>query len=498
MILRPYQVAACGGVRRSLDQFDASLLVMATGLGKTVVFSHLAHEWPTGRVLVLAHREELVNQAVDKLLAVSGERPAVEMADEGSDESSWWRSKIVVGSVQTLSREKRRQKFRPAEFGLVIVDEAHHAVASTYKGILAHFSRSKHLGVTAWPGRGDGLALRDVFDDVAYEYGLLDAIEDGWLVPVRQRVVRIHGLDFTKVRQTCGDLNEADLDAAMTQEKVLHQVAAPACELIGSRPTLVFCVSVKHARLMSAIINRYRDGASRWLCGDTPADERFQAVEAFRRGDLPILCNCGLFTEGFDAPPCAAVVMARPTKSIGLYVQMIGRGTRSHGADVDGAALAHARRQRIAASQKPDLLVLDFAGNAGRHKIISAEDVLGGRFTDEARAYHKKNPPEEPAGEDVQAALERAAAEQELEIEQEEWRKQLTASAAYDSYEESPFEATAGRRQVETYRERPTKAQAERLLSWGYDEAFIGTLTKKTAGFLIGTTKRGQRAHRES
>lgn len=511
MILRPYQRDCLDAIREHFRRYDSVLAVLATGLGKTVIGSGLIRAWPEhvspgrrGRILWLAHREELIRQAAEAIARATGTRPAMEMAGERSQEDGLWLGRdVVVSSVQTLSRPKRRRRFRPEEFGLVIVDEAHHATARSYRTILDYFRKGdpdhgrrgnadlKVLGVTATPRRADDLALGQVFEAVAYEYGIALAVADGWLVPVRQEVVVVEGLDFGALRTVAGDYKQDDLEAVMTAERVLHETAGPAVELAGNRPALVFCVGVEQARKMAAVLNRYKPGSAGWVSGATDKGERRFRVEAYRGGELQFLCNCGVFLEGFDAPSTGLVVMARPTKSLPLYVQMLGRGTRPLPGVVDGLEDAAARRLAIAHSAKPFMTVLDFVGNAQRHgqeaTTVNAADALGGRYEEAVRGEAKKNLRQEGGGADIGAALERAEAELALAAEEEERRRRIVARAIYRTSE--AVGALSGPARLHRHgdnREPATSKQIWKLKTLGVPWAVASRYTKKQASAEIG------------
>jgi superfamily II DNA or RNA helicase len=449
LTLRGYQMAAVDRVLDALGEKESTLLVLPTGCGKTVVFSEVARRWD-GRVLVLAHREELVRQAADKLRDAAGRGVGVEMAAEMAHDGH----RAVVASVQTMTRPARRERYARDAFGLIVTDEAHHAVADSYRAVVDYFSPpgvgTRHLGVTATPRRADELALGQVFESVAMEYGITDAVADGYLVPVRQEVVNVEGLDFSAARTLAGDFNEADLDRILREEEILHRVAGPAADLCGDRPALVFCVTVAHAEAMAAVLNRYKPQSARALSGATDRETRRVVVRAFRQGKLQYLCNCALFLEGFDAPGCAAVVMARPTKSLALYTQVLGRGTRPLPGVIDGLSpdTEAARRGAIRGSAKPDLLVLDFAGNAGRHTIVTAADVLGGRYGQEVRRYAVATLAGEGRGAPVDEALARAEAElalaeeERLRLAEQERRRRVVAEVEYSTARVDPFDRT--------------------------------------------------------
>jgi superfamily II DNA or RNA helicase len=501
---RPYQLNCLAAIRTGFETWDSQLAVLATGLGKTVIFSHLAAAW-SSRVIVIAHREELIDQAAQKLAAVSGEDPGVEMGERRLEPVLGVPPRLVVSSVQTLSRPNRLAQFDPGDYGLLVIDEAHHAVAVTYRRVLEHFrqnERLKVLGVTATPRRADDLAMGQVFENCCFDYGIEPGVEDGWLVPVRQRAVHVHGLDFSQVRATAGDLNEGDLERILSEETHLHAVAAPTVELAGDNPGLVFCVTVNHAKLLAAVIDRYKPGSVAYLSGETDKKLRRDTVEAFRKGDLQFLCNVGLFLEGFDAPNTAFVVMARPTKSLPLYTQVLGRGTRPLPGVIDPFAGADpaARKAAIAASAKPFMTVLDFVGNSGRHKIVTAADVLGGRYGAPARQQALKVAEESGGALPVEAALELADAElQLLEEEQERERRKpvRAAQARYAAADVSPFaggkawgQASPGGGPV-----LATPKQINYLAYLGVSRATAEGYTKRQASTVIDKLLRGRKAH---
>ncbi len=446
MIPRPYQRECLVQAPAHLAQYNTTLLVLATGLGKTVIFSLLAGKWPEKRILVIAHREELISQAAEKLALLTPHAIGIEMASKHQQGEH-----VVISSVQTLSRESRLACFDPHAFGLVIIDEAHHAPATTYRRVIDHFRQNagmKVLGVTATPKRLDGLAMGQIFNSVCYEYGIEPASNDGWLVPIKQQVVKVEGLDWSEVREVAGELNAGDVEAIVTREEILHRTLKPTVDLVGDMPTLVFCNSVAHAEKSAEILNRYKSQSAEWLSGETSRDRRREVIAAFKAGKLQFLCNVSLFLEGFDAPNCAAIAMARPTKSLALYTQVIGRATRTLPGVIDGLEEdAPARRKAaIATSAKPNMLILDFAGNAGRHKIVTAADLLGGKYAPAVRDYARQTAEDEGEPVQVDMALDRADAELAL-IEQDRVlkarRARIKARAEFRTQEVSPFAGVA-------------------------------------------------------
>jgi superfamily II DNA or RNA helicase len=435
--LRPYQDEAKCEIYIQLARANSTLAQLATGLGKTILGGHIAHEWP-GRVLWIAHRDELIRHAAKKIQDITGEMVAIEMGHERADDALYGH-KVTVGTIQTLARANRRRRFHPDHFGLVIVDEGHHATAISYREVLDYFGVAKRLFITATPRRGDKVALGQVCDTVAYQYGLEQAIEDGWLVPIQQTVVNIDGLDFSRARTVAEDFNQGDLERILTEEKPLHAMCASAYDLIGPRQSLWFCASVDHARKTAGVLSRYATGEVKFLSGDTPREDRRWIVDSYIAGRIQHLVNCSLFLEGFDAPSTAVVVMARPTKSVALYEQVLGRGTRPLPGIVDGLDRAEDRRTAIATSAKPNMLVIDFAGNAGKHKIVQAGDVLGGKYELPVREYAKRTVAQEGRAVEIEEALKRAKVEMALLAEEEERRKAITAKVRYQTYNIDPF-----------------------------------------------------------
>lgn len=414
MNLRPYQRDAVSGVDSALKGKRSALVVMPTGTGKTVCFAHIAHN-AVKRVMVIAHREELVQQAVSKIRTVTGLSPDVEMAEYKA--GRLYKSPVVVASVQTLCAPfhnvYRMDKFDPHEFDMLVIDEAHHATAASYRRVVDHFSKNPNLrtvGFTATPDRADKSALGLVFESVAFNYEIMQAMHDGWLVPIETQQVIVGGMDFSHVKTVAGDLNQGELSTIMEQEKVLHGVVSPAIEIAAGRKTLVFAASVSHAERMSEIFNRH-GVRSAIVHGGTFKDDRRKILQAYADGKIQVLCNCGVAVEGFDCPTIEVVVIARPTKSRSLYTQMVGRGTRVLPNTVDSISDPAGRRAAIAASAKPKMLVIDFTGNSGKHKLVTTADILGGKYDEETIEHAKQKIAESGKPSDVIEELERAAAE---------------------------------------------------------------------------------------
>ena len=393
MKMRPYQESAIAGAFKAWEENTSALIVLPTGLGKTVVFSEIVRRFQPVRSMVIAHREELIFQAAEKIKRVTGLDGGVEMGELRAD--GWFGTPppYVISTVQTQCSGGdgggRMTKFLPGDFGLVVIDEAHHATAATYKRVIDYYRQNpncKILGVTATPDRADEEALGQVFDAVAYDYQILDAINQGWLVPVQQQMVTVESMDFSSIKTTAGDLNQGELAEVMEEEDNLQRVAVPTVEICGDRRAIVFATTVKQAERLCEIINRYRPDKAVWLCGKTDKERRRKMLADFKAGVVQFVVNVGVLTEGFDDSGVEVIVMARPTKSRALYAQMAGRGTRPHDsiAHLLGDAESDAERcAMIRESRKPACLIVDFCGNAGRHKLVTSADILGGNISDE-------------------------------------------------------------------------------------------------------------------
>lgn len=457
MKLRPYQTECIDHICAQLRQNRSTVAVLATGLGKTVVFSEavrMSLAMPGRRAIVLAHREELITQAVEKIRAVTGMECAVEMAEHRSIEDGFNRAAVVVSSIQTQNagrgNRRRMHRFRNDHPWFVVVDECHHAPSASYRSVIDHYMQhpsSRLLGVTATPDRLDKRALGQVFETVAYKYDVADGIKDGWLCPVMQRYVQCTDLDLSDCGTSAGDLKLNDLEEAL--ERSLQQMVLPTVEIAGSRRTLVFAATVKHAERIAEILNRpsLGTGGAAIVHGGTPRDVRRDIFRQYGEGKIQYLVNVAVATEGWDDPAqdgkgVQVIAMMRPTQSRALYCQMLGRGTRTIPGVIDGIEGAEGRREAIAASAKPSLLVLDFLGNSGRHTLVHAGDVLAGTMDEKSvkryrKEAQKKGVPEEI---DVLAMLDHAEREQK-KAEDAAKREHLVGKARFASQDIDPFDA---------------------------------------------------------
>lgn len=455
MKLRDYQNLAVESVMEKLRGGGSTLLVMATGTGKTVVFGEIIRRYMaqgTGRrALVLAHRQELIWQAAESLKTICGCEVQVEMGDLRAHEIGFYRAPIIVSSIQTQTAGRggntRMKRFDPNQFGIVVIDEAHHAVANAYTKTIEHYlsgGNCRLLGVTATPDRADEVALGKIFESTAYEYGIREGVADGWLVPIKQKLISVNGLDFSTCRTTAGDLNAGDLDAVVQYEQNLHGMVYPTLEIAGDKRGIIFAVSCAHAERVAEIINRHKPASAVFVHAGTPADVRREYFRGFSEGRYQWLVNVGIATEGWDDSALdlkgvQVIAMMKATKSRALYCQMVGRGTRPLPRTVDGLSTAEERRAAIESSAKQAVTVLDFCGNAGRHKLIHCADALAGKMSAEVAdrvALAQKNLADEEL--DVLSLLTWAEKEEAKQVEART-RQGLLVRATYSMQGIDPF-----------------------------------------------------------
>ena len=349
--LRPYQQEAKEKVFEKWNSGDKkTLLVLPTGCGKTIVFAKITEDCVRqgARVLILAHRGELLEQASDKIEKATGLKSAVEKA-ENSCINSWYR--VVVGSVQTLMRDKRLNQFSCDYFDTIIIDEAHHVISDSYKKILEHFSEANVLGVTATPDRGDMKNLGQVFDSLAYEYTLPQAIKEGYLTPIKAVTIPLK-LDLSGVSTQAGDFKASDIDTAL--DPYLYQIATEMKKYCANRKTVVFLPLVKTSQKFRDILNTQGFNAAEVNGNST---DRAEVLSDFENDKYNVLCNSMLLTEGWDCPSVDCIIVLRPTKVRGLYCQMVGRGTRL-------------------CKGKEDLLLLDFLWHTERHELCRPAHLI--------------------------------------------------------------------------------------------------------------------------
>ena len=397
MHLRPHQEEARVKVQQEWKEGrKRTLLVLPTGCGKTIVFSKIIEDRVKmgERVLILAHRSELLEQASDKLMTATGLGTALEKA-ENTSIGSWFR--VVVGSVQTMQREKRLSQFPPNHFDTIVIDEAHHAISDGYQRVLEHFGEANVLGVTATPDRGDMRNLGSYFDSLAYEYPLVDAIKSGYLSKITAITIPLE-LDLSTVSQQGGDFKASEIGTAL--DPYLEQIADEMVKQCKNRKTVVFLPLVKTSQKFRDILNEKGFRAAE-VNGESK--DRAEILEDFDKDKYNVLCNSMLLTEGWDCPTVDCVVVLRPTKVRALYSQMVGRGTRL-------------------APGKENLLLLDFLWHTERHELcrpahlIASSPEVAKKMTEnmaeDTEVEFSLLDAEEQAGKDVVAEREEALAKQ--------------------------------------------------------------------------------------
>ena len=406
MELRPYQQEAKEAVFEQWENGTRrTLLVLPTGCGKTIVFAKITEDCVRhgDRVLILAHRGELLEQAADKIHKATGLGCAVEKAEE-SCQGSWFR--IVVGSVQTLMREKRLGRFPADYFNTIIIDEAHHCISDSYQRVLQHFPEAHVLGVTATPDRGDMRNLGQYFETLAYEYTLPKAIKEGYLCPIKALTIPLK-IDMSSVSVQAGDFKAGDISTAL--DPYLERIAQEMEKYCRDKKTVVFLPLVKTSQKFRDILNGHGFQAAE-VNGDS--QDRSEVLEAFEKGNYNVLCNSMLLTEGWDCPSVDCVVVLRPTKVRSLYCQMVGRGTRL-------------------SPGKDHLLLLDFLWHTERHELchpaslICQDEEVARQMTkniEEAGCPVDIEEAEKTAAEDVVAQREEALAKQLDEMKRRKGR----------------------------------------------------------------------------
>lgn len=400
MQLRPYQNDFVLAVENGWKDYRKQLGVAPTGSGKTIIFSWLAkrqHDFTGKKTLILAHREELIDQAIAKLHAATGIIAQKEKAECHASLTS----PVVVASVQTMIR--RLDKWPSDHFGLVVMDEAHHTLADSFKRVLNHFNgNSNILGVTATPDRGDKRNLGEFYENIAHEIQLLDLIKDGFLSPITIKSIPLK-IDLNSVSSIAGDFDSGELGHVL--EPYLDQIAQAIKLHAGTRKTLCFLplIATSHKFVESC-------RAAGISCDhvDGESEDRKEKLEAFGRGDFQLLSNAMLLLEGYDCPDISCVVMLRPTRSRPLFAQAVGRGTRI-------------------AEGKENLLLLDFLWLHERHRIVHPASLIA-KSEEEAEEITLLAEEKEAAGEQMPMDLLGLASEAQAQRE-EALRKKLKAMA---------------------------------------------------------------------
>lgn len=356
VVLRPYQQEALESINTFYDKgINRQLVVLPTGAGKTVIFSQLpALKTNSTPMLVLAHRAELLVQAKDK---ISKSNPELTIEIE-QGENHAGHSDVVVASVPTLGRaeSERILKYPKDYFKSIVIDEAHHAAAPSYRRILDYFTPDFVLGVTATPQRSDNTRLTDVFDEIVYYKTIQDLIEQGWLCSLVGYRIKTD-TDISGVATNDGDYIASQLEDAIDNPTRNRLIVSSYMDLVPESKAIVFCAGVQHANNVAASF-REAQVPTEVILGETDSDLREQILQRFKTGETRILVNVGVLTEGFDEPTVQTIILARPTRSTLLYTQIVGRGTRLH-------------------EGKPHCTVLDFADTTKGKKPLGLPSLLG-------------------------------------------------------------------------------------------------------------------------
>lgn len=326
IVLRPYQTEALEAVLSSEAKgINKQLIVLPTGAGKTVIFSHLPIiRKESTPMLVIAHRAELLHQAKNKIQQMNPDLIVeIEQAENIAGKVD-----VVVASVPTMGRANsdRIEKFPKDYFKTIIIDEAHHAAAPTYRRIVDYFQPNLILGVTATPQRSDSTRLIDVFQEIVYYKTIEDLIKQGWLTRLVGYRIKTE-TDLTEIEVSDGDFVQSQLQDAVNNPQRNASIVAAYQQICQERKTLVFAAGVQHAKDLALSFTK-NSIVTEVILGETPDEERSTILQKFRNNEIKVLINVGVLTEGFDEPSVQAIILARPTKSALLYTQVVGRGTR--------------------------------------------------------------------------------------------------------------------------------------------------------------------------
>ena len=356
---RPYQQEAIQAIEAGLSRgITRPLLSLPTGTGKTVIFSQVIDRRSSkGRSLIICNREELLTQSQSKVGIVS---PNLSTGIIKAESNQFDRD-VLIASIQTLSRPNRLRQL-PSDISTIIIDEAHHSCADSYKNVLEHLGSFRDdnppltLGVTATPLRLDRKNLNDIFQEVVFEKNILEMIVAGYLCDLKAMQVKLD-IDFNKLRRVDGDFVEKEVSQAMIEAKAPALIAEKVSKFASNRKTIIFCPNVDLSHKVAKCCQDL-GLAAQAIDGTLDSQTRKEILQRFEAGSLSVLVNCNLLCEGFDCPRVDAIVMARPTKSKSLYMQCLGRGTRLH-------------------PDKANCLIIDLIGCTTSFDLMSVGKVFG-------------------------------------------------------------------------------------------------------------------------
>lgn len=491
-LLRPYQREAIAALRTDWRSgLKRLLLELPTGCGKTRTFVLLPRAG--ARTLVIVPQIELITQTVNTIRSLRKCEPDIEQADL----SAIPETEFVVASWQTLTRNDRYKKFL-GKVDLVVVDEAHWGFTIASRDILQQLvdNGARVLGCTATAYRADRQSLLGYYEQISYCYSLRQAIDDGWLVPPKVKVHYVKSINLSKLaKKAAADFAPEELDRILRSEEALHDIAGLIkSNHVPGRPALVFAHSVKQACLLrDLLIDRHGLEAS--LVHSYQSDEEYRdELNAFVSGQRELIINVGILTTGWDHPPVSEIFIAKPTKALNKYTQMVGRGTRTHGANVDQFETAEERKAAIAASDKPCFTIHDLTDSSRCHQLCSALDVLSDQKKDIKTKVRDAIPEEGATLEEIDAAVEaeiKAEAEAaRLEREAERKRRAaLIVGVQFGSDDRDPFASPdrkdAKRREWRMpfgkYRGQPLSSDIipDSYLEWALKEGHLTPLWQK-------------------
>ena len=353
--LRPYQVEGFKAIFAKWLQYARLLLVWPTGAGKTILFAYIAlRRMAEGPVLIVAHRDELITQAVQKVALAVGIQADVEKAESYASASA----SVVVASIQTLTR--RYDRFAPDHWSTLIIDETHHIPSESYQRVVTYYDKAKVLGVTATPDRGDARALGQYFEEIAHEVSLVELIQAGYLAPITVRTVPLE-IDISGVSTRAGDFSDEELGEVL--DPLLGEIAQAILQYAIDRKSLIFVPLIRTAERFADIL-RALGLRAEMISGVCP--DRAEKLARFRTDQTQILVNSMLLTEGFDESSIDCIIPLRPTRIRSLFCQQVGRGTRIH-------------------PGKKDLLLLDFLWHSRRHNLAKPASIIAHDEAEEER-----------------------------------------------------------------------------------------------------------------
>lgn len=481
IVLRDYQQAATEACLRDLKTHRSALIVLATGLGKTILFCKLVEHYE-GRVLVLAHLEELLQNARDDLRAITGEAVGTERGDEHHEGE-----RIVVGLIQSV--RTRLHHFKPNHFSLIIIDEAHHATSKDYRRVIDYFGGAKVVGLTATDGRADGASLP--FETCSYRMDIREGISQGYLVPITGQRVIITGLDLTRVKRKdggAGDFDESALDNEMVRGA--HAIADVLTSDYIWDKGILFFPGCQSAQLTCEALNEREPGCAVYIDGTIKGTQRRELIAKLRNGEARWLCNVGIATEGFNWPEASVVGMCSPTLSRPAYAQRVGRGTRPLAGLLVGLSTTGQRKAAIAGSRKPSMLILDFVGISANVDLVTHETFLE---PPQPAKEEREGDDSETFGTEAEDIPEERTVDVNLNIQALAKGIKSKTRHEYDAFD--PFEASGARHESvvdiskgELSKDPPISfKQYRQLCKYGVgDESLTKAEAQKLIGFIAG------------